>query len=305
MQNEKKLLKLMKESYPMEPNEEFQIKTLNMLQHQARKGRNKKNRPFIHFAVGISLLCTFLFSLLILQNDDTYNKQTSSSHTLNNDYQLQLSFVKDEPLVFIYQTHNFASFLPELSTSDHLEAYDESINVTSVGKRLSELLNKKGITTIHNESNHMVGDGDGGFSLTESNVVARETLTQALNENDHFQMVFDIRRDTQKREETTVKIKGVNYSRIAFNVSRSSGSYEQNLRFAHKLNEEIEAKYPGISRGVFVIEKHGEQQDPLNQDMNKNSLTVVIGGYENTLDEEYRAGEIFAEIIAGLFLDDV
>lgn len=109
-------------------------------------------------------------------------------------------------------------------------------------------------------------------------------------------MVFDIHRDSRKRSDTTIKLNGKDYPRIAIIISRSIKYYEESLKFAECLHNKIEEKYPSLSRGVMVKD-NPPKQNTYNQDLIGHSVLLDIGGPENTLDEEYRTADALAEII--------
>jgi stage II sporulation protein P len=60
----------------------------------------------------------------------------------------------------------------------------------------------------------------------------------------------------------------------------------------------IKALHPGLSPQVSLLNSLTESSRAYNQDLFINSLFIEIGGPENSLDEEYRAVSILAQIIA-------
>jgi stage II sporulation protein P len=140
------------------------------------------------------------------------------------------------------------------------------------------------------------------LSFTESYKVSREPLEEVLANNKTIEMVFDIHRDSRKRSDTTISLNGKEYPRIAFIVSKTSDYYEVNIKFAELLHTYLEEDYPHLSRGVFVKD-NPSNQNTYNQDLFGNSVLVEIGGYENTLNEEYRTVEVLSEVIKEILLD--
>ncbi len=58
-------------------------------------------------------------------------------------------------VAFIYQSHNQESYLPELpGEKDPDKAYDPKKNVTQVGLRLAQRLEKEGIGAVHSDKNY-------------------------------------------------------------------------------------------------------------------------------------------------------
>ncbi|MBY0121562.1 stage II sporulation protein P [Bacillus sp. S/N-304-OC-R1] len=86
-------------------------------------------------------------------------------------------------------------------------------------------------------------------------------------------------------------------------LPKSSINYEENYRFAELLHNKIEEEYPGLSRGVLV--KNNEyKQNTYNQELFGSSVLLEIGGFENTLQEEYRTADVLAEIIQDILKGD-
>lgn len=294
MQTDKDLFDLIKEAYPLNPRDEFISFTSNNLKQTARI-LNKKKRikqfsfasaSITIFAIAISWFFIYDGKNVISNNLNILQERNfSSSSTVNTQ----------DPLVYIYQTHNLESFFTETKTNDPNGAFHDTNNITLVGEKLSQSLKKRGINSIHDKTNITAILKEKNLPLSEYSV-SREPLREALVNNKTIKMVFDIHRGSLKRNDSTVKVDGIDYSRIEFIVSSSSVNYEENFRFAALLHNKIEEIYPGLSRGVFVKD-NPQMQDTYNQDIFGNSVLLQIGGLENTLVEEYRTVEVLSEII--------
>lgn len=292
MQNEKDLFDMLKEMYPPHPRKEFVSATENTLRQRARS--MGKKRILTKFSVVTSgvLVCAFIFSWFIFFNENGKISEviqsvggTSSSSAVD----------EKEPVVYIYHSHNIESFIPEIPTQ---LAYSDTENVTLVGKELSRALKEMQINSIHDETDIARILKQRGLNFQDSYKVSRENLQKVLAENDSIRMVFDIHRDSTKRRESTIEMKGQDYARIKFVVSTMSGNYETNKTFATQLHEQLEKLYPGLSLGV--IEKEGEPKNTYNQELHDNSVLLEVGGIENTLEEMYRAMDVFAEVLKGM-----
>jgi stage II sporulation protein P len=225
----------------------------------------------------------------------------TSQTTGNSDVKVNKSsdekVTKDEqkPLVFIYHTHNEESFISETQVQEPNIAYHDSKNITLVGKRLSQELIERDISNIHDNTDIMGIMEKKGLSFNQSYRVSRDSLQEAIANNKNIKMVFDIHRDSQKRDNTTIKISGKDYARISFVISNSNESFEENKKFAESLHKKIEEKYPGLSRGITL--QSSESKETYNQDIKGESVLLNIGGVENTLKEEYRTVDVLAEVI--------
>jgi stage II sporulation protein P len=301
MQTDKDLFDLIKKAYPLNPREEFVSSTSNKLKQTARKLTLKRRIKQFSIASTCIAICAITLSWfifdggkeVIFNNPNTHQEgKSASSATVSNQ----------NPLVYIYQTHNWESFLTESKTNDPNEAFNETKNITLVGERLSQSLKKRGINSIHDETNIMQILKEKSLPFSDSYKVSREPLEEALKNNKTIKMVFDIHRDSQKRSETTINLEGKDYSRVTFIVSKSSVNYEENFKFATLLHNRIEEKFPNLSRGVFV-KNNPQNQNTYNQDLFGNSVMLEIGGPDNTLDEEYRTVDALSEIIDKILSD--
>ncbi|WP_312475231.1 stage II sporulation protein P [Neobacillus sp.] len=301
MQTDKDLFDLIKEAYPLNPREEFVSTTAAELKQTARKINRKKRIKRFSFTSTIIAICAVAISWfffyggkdVISNNQNTLQERNSSSITTINN---------QNPLVYIYQSHNLESFFTESKTIDPNEAFHDTKNITLVGERLSQSLRNRGINSIHDNTNIMEILKEKNLPFSDSYKVSREPLEESLANNKTIQMVFDIHRDSRKRSETTINLDGKDYPRIAFLVSKTSVNYEVNLKFAELLHQYIEEKYPHLSRGVFVKD-NPPNQNTYNQDLFGNSVLLEIGGPENTLDEEYRTVDVLSGIIKEILSD--
>lgn len=291
MQTDKDLLNLIKEAYRLNPREEFVSSTLVKLKQLARK-RDRK-RKFIRFTmVSTSMaICAIATLLFFFQPEhDSLNFNTTQEKNI------AASTTTENPLVYIYQTHNLEAFYSQSTTTDSKEAYQDTQNITLVSERLNQSLNNNGIPSMHDTTNIMGILKEKNLYFHKAYDISREPLEKALANNSTIQMVFDIHRDSAERDITTINLAGTNYSKVAFTVSKSSKNYEENYKFATLLHNKVQEKYPNLSRGVIVKNKP-VGQITYNQDLFGNAVLLEIGGIENTLEEEYRTADILANII--------
>lgn len=291
MQTDKDLFALIKESYPLNPREDFVTDTSNKLRKSARKLNRKRRIKQFSFASISIAICAFAISWFffyggkdILTNNLNSPREENSSASVN----------EQEPLVYIYQSHNLESFFTESKTYDPNEAFHETKNISLVGERISQSLKERGINSIHDKTNIM-----GNAPFSKAYTLSREPLKASLENNKSIKMVFDIHRDSKKRSQTTIKLNGEDYPTITFILSGSTNNHQENLKFAELLHNKIEEKYPGLSKGIYT-KNNPKNQNTYNQDLFSNSVMVQIGGVENTLEEEYRTADVFAETIEDL-----
>lgn len=210
---------------------------------------------------------------------------------------------RDRDVVFLYNTHNRESFLPQLpGVNDPNLAQHGEVNVTKVSERFSKSLEAEGIGTQVDDTDVMKILNNNGWGYGQSYTASRKVVQEAFASNDNLQYVFDIHRDSQRRDKTTKKIKGKTYAKTVFVVGAEYDSYKENLTLATELHNLIEKKYPGLSRGV--IQKKGPRSNGVyNQDLSQNSLVIEVGGVDNNLKELYRTADVIAEVFSEFYWD--
>lgn len=204
-------------------------------------------------------------------------------------------------VVFIYHTHNRESWVPELKdrgVTDIKDAFDAETNITLVGKALAERLEELGIGAVHSDTDYYteVKDYNWNFSYKYS----EKTVEAALREHRDLAFLFDIHRDSQRRDVTTATIDGVTYAQVYFIIGRRNPDWKENEAFAGKLHDALERLKPGISRGIWG-KGAGSGNGEYNQSFSKTSVLIEIGGPENTLEECLRTADVLAEAIAEVY----
>lgn len=224
-------------------------------------------------------------------------KQNEATTTnVETNQKENISAIEDKK-VFIYHTHNRESFLPHLEgVKNPNGAYHSEVNITLVGDRLAQEIEKRGIGALVDKSDVTTFLKQEGLQYWQSYKASRPLVEEAIQTN-KLQYVIDLHRDSLPKEKTTVTINGTTYARIIFVIGGDHGGYEQNLHLAQTLHRQLDEKYPGLSRGV--IQKRGKGVDGIyNQDLSSNSLLIEIGGYANSLEEMYVSTEALADVMS-------
>lgn len=198
--------------------------------------------------------------------------------------------------VFIYHSHSWEAFKP-LSKNLADSSMEEVANVIAVGDKLKQSLEARGIGAQHSRQNATAELATRNWKYNHSYLLSRDTVQEAMANNADLKYLIDIHRDSQPKEITTITINQKKYARLFFIVGKEHKSFEKNLKFAKKLNSELEKKYPGISRGVF-IKGESEGNGVYNQDLTERSLLLEFGGVDNDMNELQNAIEAFAEIFS-------
>ncbi|RHW33134.1 stage II sporulation protein P [Oceanobacillus profundus] len=206
-------------------------------------------------------------------------------------------------VVYIYNTHTRESFLPHLpDVTDPDLAFHGEVNITKVSDHLAKALEAKGIGAEVEDTDIDKVLNDKGMKRSQAYDASREYVEEAIAMNDEIQFVFDLHRDSARKDVTTKEINGESYARIMFVVGMEHPEHEKNIKIASELHDLIEEKYPGISRGV--VQKEGSGVDGIyNQDLSDNAVLIEFGGVDNNLDELYRAADAVADVFSDYYWD--
>lgn len=217
---------------------------------------------------------------------------------------------EDSPQVFstngkikalIYHSHNRESWIPELKekgVTEFSDAFDSKINVSLLGQRLVGRLEDLGIGAVSSDTDYPTEVP--GYNWNFSYKYSLGTVQEAFAVHPDLEYFFDIHRDAQKRNLTTVTLDNKDYAQIYFIIGHKNPDWKKNEAFATQLHNLMEDKYPGISRGVWSKSANSGHAE-YNQSFSANSILVEIGGPENTLEESYRTIDILGGAISEVF----
>lgn len=304
MRTDKELMEFVKSSFPLDPSEEFIVETEHKLRRKAKKIRTKTLSVRLTVAASVLLICFLAFTL----DNNQRTQNPAANLSTNNNHNQPSKALTEDPLVYIYQTHNYESFIPELEAVfpdkvfNNDSSIHETINITLVGKRLSTALKQRNINNIIDTNDNQKELKKEGMSYFDAYKVTRGNLEEALKQYPTIQMAFDLHRDSSSRNFTTMDIDGKDYAKIAIIVSEGDAGnphYEKNKEFAAQFHKDINDKYPGLSRGIFS-KTFETTKNHYNQDLLTQSVLIEIGGTENTLEEMYNTVEALANTIQSL-----
>lgn len=210
------------------------------------------------------------------------------------------------PLVAIYHTHDYESYISEFpglqpETPEEWASVwttDPERNIIRVGRELARALCERGVTVVHSPTRHAPPMGYFG-AYTES----RKTAQFILKEYPSIRLLLDLHRDGEvPRELATATVPGAGPARTAARVLIVVGTghdeapqpnWEQNLALAREIHAALEARYPGLSRGISR-----RQGARYNQDLLPGALLFEIGSVRNGMPEALRTAQLLAEVLA-------
>lgn len=196
-----------------------------------------------------------------------------------------------DPSVYIYNTHQLESYNKKV-----YEDYDITPNVMMASYILRENLNNKNIPTIVETGNITDLLNSNGWDYSYSYKASSYFIKEALNKYSNLKLLIDIHRDSISKKASTINIDNKNYAKVLFVIGLEHKNYEKNLEVANKLNDLINKKYPGLSRGI--MKKEGKNVNGIyNQNLNNNVILIEFGGQENTIDEVMNTCIALSEII--------
>ena len=208
----------------------------------------------------------------------------------------------DEPTVLIYHTHAMESYTPQTG-EDYTEEVpfrtaDLDYNMVSIGTRLAELLEKAGISVLHDTTLHDAASYNGSYTSS------RETVEGYLAQYPSIRLVLDIHRDAAEdgnghQVAATAETAQGDTARLMLVLGSEAGglynpNWQENYALAVKLQAVLEQNSPGLCRELRLTDQR------YNQDLSPGALLIEVGAAGNTHEEALRAMTPLAEAIAAL-----
>ena len=284
------------------------------------KKKSKKKLLYIFFLLGIFLSFKLLnkskieisnkeFSKMIISNtfiekENILEKVVKKTKevanpvkVLQNNYQTFLEVPEEskdekketEPIVYLYNSHPTEEYL----ASTYAEF---SVNPTVIINNyiLEDILDKNNIETIVEEQSVTDILKNNNWKYYESYRASRILLEQSIVKYPTLKYFIDIHRDSLEREKTTYQLNEKDYAKIIFIVGLENKNYQNNLELTERINQKINEKYPGLSKGI--LQKKGAGVNGVyNQDFSPNTILVEIGGYQNNTTEVLNTTLAFAD----------
>jgi len=149
--------------------------------------------------------------------------------------------------VGVYHTHNDESYF----TPDGIDSVYGKGGIHDVGKKFVENLNKLGVETIYREDLHLPHNSG---AYTRSQVTATALL------NSGAQAIFDLHRDSTKRDYYLTKVNGKQMSSVRMVIGRASANFEENKNFAYTIKSYADSVYPGLIKDIYIGKGNYNQQ---------------------------------------------
>ena len=219
--------------------------------------------------------------------------QLNADDMLGRD--MKIDQTEEGPKVLVFHTHSQETFVD--STPG-----DPSTSIVGVGAYLTELLNEKGIETIHDTGVYDVIDGK--LDRSRAYDYSEEAVRKILEQNPTIEVLIDLHRDgvaegthlvTEVNGKPTAKImffNGLSRSRTNGEITYLKNPYIQdNLAFSFQMHLAAETENPGFTRRIYL------KAYRYSLHMMPKSLLIEAGAQTNTVEEMMNAMEPLSEAL--------
>ena len=198
--------------------------------------------------------------------------------------------------ILIFHTHSCESYTATekypYKQTGNFRTTDKNYSVIRVGNELELQLKSYGYNVIHDEEYHDYPSYSGSYSSS------LKTVTQLLKDNENTDVVIDIHRDAigDSTYAPTVKI-GEEYAAQLMFVIGGNGSsikhenWQQNLKFAIKVQEKANELYPGLFKPIIL------RESGYNQHVAKAATIIEVGATGNTLEQSLISMKYLAKVL--------
>lgn len=199
------------------------------------------------------------------------------------------------PKILIFHTHSQEAFVDS-------KPGDSNTSIVGMGAYLTELMNKKGIKTIHHKGVYDLINGK--LDRSKAYQLAEVGVRKVLKENPSIEVVIDMHRDGVSESKHLVKVingkptaqimffNGLSRTKANGNIAYLKNPYIQdNLAFSFQMQLASESLYPEWARRIYL------KGYRYSLHMMPKSLLIEAGAQTNTVEEMKNAMECLAEIL--------
>lgn len=235
---------------------------------------------------------------IFLKNDGTKTIDLNSYLKADMPFALR----GDGPHVLIVHTHGSESYFPAgkyTYTPDDVErTSDKRYNVIRVGDEIEKILKEQGISVVHDRNIYDSPSYNGSYTRTLN------AISKHMQKNPSIKVILDIHRDAMTTKEgvkykTSAKVNGKDSAQLMIVMSTGESGlphpkWQENLKFAVKLQCQIVNKYPGLMRPINL------RKERFNMHVTTGSMLVEVGTSANSMDEALTAIRPFSLELAAL-----
>lgn len=220
--------------------------------------------------------------------------KNETSYELTEDI-LNPDITIDNKNIVIFHTHTCESYTEsekyKYNSTGNYRTTDLNYSVARVGDELEKYLKSYNLNVIHNKTYHDYPSYNGSYTR------ALQTVQNILKENPS-DIVIDLHRDaigSRPDYAPTVKIGDEYAAQIMFVIGTNDGgmwhpNWQQNLKFAVKVQEKANEMYPGLFKTMMVTKSR------YNQHTSKYANIIEVGATGNTLEQTLTSMKYLASV---------
>ncbi len=283
-------------------NKEFEDKELQ------KKEESKKTSGEQNQEQNIQLAETGIKTEVITQNPlkDSYNVEYGKVKIKNQtEYNLTEEMLNpdiaiENKNIILFHTHSCESYTSSekypYTPTGTFRTTDLNFSVARVGEELTKQLKEYGYNVVHNTDYHDYPSYNGSYTRSLATVenILKETPSD---------IIIDIHRDAIGSRSDYAPIVKIGDNDIAaqimFVIGTNEGglwhpNWNQNLKFAIKVQEKAEEMYPGLFKPIMLTKSR------YNQHTGKYASIIEVGATGNTLEQCITSMKYLAKVISEL-----
>ena len=234
---------------------------------------------------------------------ESFNTQYGNVKIKNQtDYQLTQEMMTpditiENKNIVLFHTHSCESYTPSdaypYTQTGNFRTTDLNFTVTRVGTELENYLKQCNYNVVHNTDYHDYPAYNGSYTKSLSTV---ENILKTTSSD----IIIDIHRDaigSRSDYAPIVKIGDVDIAaQLMFVIGTNAGglwhpNWNQNLKFAIKIQEKAEEMYPGLFKPIMLTTSR------YNQHTGKYASIIEVGATGNTLEQCLTSMKYLAKVM--------
>ena len=230
---------------------------------------------------------------------DSYNGvsiKNGTSYSLTEDILNPNNININKNDVMIFHTHTCESYTPTenytYEESGTFRTTDLNFSVSRVGDALSDQLLSYGFNVTHDKTYHDYPAYSGSYGRSQA------TVENLLVSHPGTDIIIDLHRDaiTDTSYAPSVIIGDETVAQLMFVIGTDGGglehpNWQQNLKFAVKVQEKANELYPGLFRPILL------RNSRYNQQLGKAACIIEVGATGNTLEQAMGSMKYLSKIL--------
>lgn len=228
--------------------------------------------------------------------------KNGTNYTLTDDILNYNTLNINKSDIIIFHTHTCESYTPtEANTyeaSGTFRTTDLNYSVSRVGDSLSDQLLSYGFNVIHDKTYHDYPAYSGSYGRSMA------TVENLLIPHPNTDIIIDLHRDAiaDTSYAPSVRIGAEVVSQLMFVIGTDGGglehpNWQQNLKFAVKVQEKANELYPGLFRPILL------RNSRYNQQLGKAACIIEVGATGNTLEQAMGSMKYLSKILDEVLKD--